>query len=67
MFPVFFFFLAALGFTVAHGPSLVVASGGYSLAAVHGLLIAAASPVAEQETQYALTQYLWPMGSSAWA
>ena len=54
-------------FIAACGLSLVVASWGYSLAAVHGLLIVTASPVAEQETQYALTQYLWPMGSSAWA
>ena len=31
--------------------SLVVLSGGYSLIAVHGLLIAAASPVAEHRPQ----------------
>ena len=31
--------------------SLVVLSGGYSLIAVHGLLIAVASPVAEHRPQ----------------
>ena len=32
---------------VVHGLSLVAASGGYSLALLHGFLIAVASPVAE--------------------
>ena len=34
-----------------HGLSLVAVSGGYSLAVVHGFLIAVASPVAEHKLQ----------------
>ena len=36
-------------FVAACGLSLVVASGGYSLVAVRGLLIEMASPVVQQE------------------
>ena len=42
-----FSFLAALGLGRAHGLSLAAVSRGYSPVAVCGLLIAAASPVAE--------------------
>ena len=41
--PCFFFFLAVLGLQCRTGFSLVVASRGYSLVAVRGLLIAIAS------------------------
>ena len=40
-------FLAVLDLPRCVGFSLVVASGGYSLLGVHGLLIVVASPVAE--------------------
>ena len=42
-----FLFLAVLGLCCCMGVSLVVASGGYSLAAVGGLLTAVVSLVAE--------------------
>ena len=41
----FYLFLAVLGLHCCVGFSLVVASGGYSLVAVHGLRIAVASVV----------------------
>ena len=44
----FFFFMAVLGLCCYMGFSLVVASGGYSLAAVHRLLTAVASLLAER-------------------
>ena len=50
--------MAALVFTAACGPSLVAASGGYSLAVVHTLLIVMASLVAEHRLQGAWSQ--WP-------
>ena len=40
-------FTSWLHWSTAPGFSLVAVRGGYSLVAVHGLLIAAASPVAE--------------------
>ena len=43
----FFFFLTALGLLCCRRFSLVMANRGYSLVAVGGLLIAAASLVAE--------------------
>ena len=43
----FYLFMAVLGLCCSAGFSLVVASGGYSLVAVHGLLIAVVSLVAE--------------------
>ena len=42
-----FLFLAVLGLHCCMGLSVVGASGGYSLRAVRGLLVAVASPVAE--------------------
>ena len=48
---VLYFFGLPWVFVVAHGLSLAAASGGYSLVAVHGLLIAVASLVAEHELQ----------------
>ena len=42
-----YLFLAVLGLCCCTGFSLVVASGGYSPVAVHGLLIVVASLVAE--------------------
>ena len=47
------FVLAVLGLRRCLGFSLVVASGGYSLAAVHGLLTAVASLVVEHRLQRA--------------
>ena len=44
-----FLFLAAQVFVSAHGLSLVVSNGGYSLFAVLGLLIEVASLVLEHE------------------
>ena len=46
-FYLFILFLAVLGLHCYVGFSLVAASGGYSLAAVHRFLIAVASPVVE--------------------
>ena len=46
LFYLFLFWLCWV-FITARGLSLVVASGGYSLAAVHGLLTVATSLVAE--------------------
>ena len=43
----YYLFLAVLGHLSTYGLSLVVASGGYSLGVVHGLLIVVASLVAE--------------------
>ena len=42
-FHIFILFLAVLGLCCCTGFSLVVVIGGYSLVAVHGLLIAVAS------------------------
>ena len=42
-----YLFLSVLGLCCCMGFSLVAASGGYSLVAVLGLLIAGASPVAD--------------------
>ena len=48
--------------------SLVAASRGYSLPAVHELLlIAVASLVAEHGLQGVWAQQLWPAGSGVWA
>ena len=44
---VFIYFWLCWFFAALHGFSLVTASRGYSLAAVHGLVIAVASLVAE--------------------
>ena len=44
-----FLFFAVLGLLCCPGFSLVVASGGYSPVAVHGLLIAVASLVALED------------------
>ena len=46
---IYFFFLAVLGLHCCMGFSLVVASGGYSLVAVHGLITAVAFLVVEHE------------------
>ena len=46
-FVLFFYFWLRWGFVPVHGLSLVVASGGLLLVAVHGLLIAVASLVVE--------------------
>ena len=45
-----------------HGLSLVVASRGSSLVAVHGLLIVVASLVVEPGLQGVWAQYLWHAG-----
>ena len=45
------YFWLCLVFTVAHGLSLAVVSGGYSLVAVRGLFTAVASLVAEHGLQ----------------
>ena len=44
-----YLFLAELGLFCCVGFSLVAESGDYSLVLVHGLLIAAASPVSEHK------------------
>ena len=46
---IFIYFWLCRIFVAACGLSLVVASGGYSLVAVRGLLIVMASPVVQQE------------------
>ena len=50
---IFFFFLLLLhwGFVAASGLSLLAVSGGYSLVAAHGILIAVAPLVAEHRLQ----------------
>ena len=45
----FIYFGVCWVFTAAHGLSQVAVSWGYSLAAVHGLLTAGASPFVERE------------------
>ena len=52
-------------FTAAFRLSLLVASGSYSLVAVHRLLNVVASPVAEHGLQGAGAQLLWHMGLRA--
>ena len=47
----FYLFLAAFVLCCCRGLSLVAVSGGYTLAAVHGLLTAVASLVAEHRLQ----------------
>ena len=56
-------FLAVLGLCCCGGFSLVEASRGYSLVAVCGLLIAAASLIVEQGLTHGL-QSLWHLGSA---
>ena len=56
-----FLFWAMLGLCCCMGVSLVVASGGYSLVVVGGLLIAVVSLVAEHRL-WSTGSKLWPMG-----
>ena len=55
--------MVALGPLCCLGFSLVSESGGYSLAAMHGLLIAVASLVAERGLWANGLQKLWRVGS----
>ena len=59
----FFYLLAILGLGCCVGFSLVVASGGYSLAAVHGLPIAVVSLVEHglegEQASVIAAQWLW--------
>ena len=50
-------------FVAARAFSLIVASGGYSLGTEYGLLVAAASPVAEHRLQVAGASVVAVMGS----
>ena len=64
---IYVLFLAVLGLCCCAGFSLVAESGGYSLAAVQGLLPAVTSLVAECGLQACGLQCLWLPGSRVWA
>ena len=60
-------FLAVLGLHCCVGFSLVAMSRGYSVIAIHRLLTAAASLVAEHRLQARWLQQPWHVGSAAMA